>query len=295
MTELLVASVGATGLLLFLSGLPLRGPSLAHRVDPYVSGRHGTSSSGGVGRGWRAAVIRPLGRSRSVDRSLRDRLDAAGLVMSADSFRLEQLSWAVMAALGTTACAFVAYALGASIEPTAIPPLVLISLLSGFLGRDWWLSRQVAARQAALRDELPAAIDLITLSIMAGESIPAACARVAAILPTGIGAEFHRVVADVRAGTPVVDALEGFARRVPEVGVGRFVDAVITGIEKGAPLADTLRAQADDGREARRRYLLEVGGRREVLMLVPVVFLVMPVVVVFALYPGLVTLELLVP
>ncbi len=41
--------------------------------------------------------------------------------------------------------------------------------------------------------------------------------------------------------------------------------------------------------------LLEMGGRREVLMLVPVVFLIMPVVVVFALLPGLVSLELLVP
>jgi len=56
-----------------------------------------------------------------------------------------------------------------------------------------------------------------------------------------------------------------------------------------------LRAQADDGREARRRLLLEMGGRREVLMLVPVVFLIMPVVVLFALLPGLVSLELLVP
>ncbi|MFN2388126.1 MAG: pilus assembly protein TadB, partial [Actinomycetota bacterium] len=40
--------------------------------------------------------------------------------------------------------------------------------------------------------------------------------------------------------------------------------------------------------------LLETAGRREVLMLVPVVFLIMPVVVVFALYPGIVSLDLLV-
>jgi tight adherence protein C len=56
-----------------------------------------------------------------------------------------------------------------------------------------------------------------------------------------------------------------------------------------------LRGQADDARDARRRHLLELGGKKEVLMLVPVVFLIMPVVVVFALYPGLVTLDLLVP
>ena len=294
MTEFLIALVGVAGISLFLSGLPVRRLNLQLRVDPYVSGRFGRSSSG-VTSGWRAGVIRGLSRSRGDERSLRERLEAAGLASSVDAFRLEQFSWAVMAGVGAVVCAFVAYTFGGSIAPVPTAAFVLISSISGFLGRDWWLTRQVAARQAVVRDELPAAIDLITLSIMAGESVPAACARVAAIMPSGIGREFHRVVADVRSGTPAVEALESFARRVPEVGVGRFVDAVITGIEKGAPLADTLRAQADDGREARRRYLLEVGGRREVLMLVPVVFLIMPVVVVFALYPGLVTLELLVP
>ena len=93
----------------------------------------------------------------------------------------------------------------------------------------------------------------------------------------------------------MVEALETLKRRAPMTGVGRLVDALTTGIERGAPLADVLRAQANDGREARRRYLLETGGRREVLMLIPVVFLVMPVVVVFALLPGVVSLDLLVP
>jgi tight adherence protein C len=56
-----------------------------------------------------------------------------------------------------------------------------------------------------------------------------------------------------------------------------------------------LRAQADDVRESRRRELIELGGKREVLMLVPVVFLIMPVVVMYALLPGLVSLNLIVP
>jgi tight adherence protein C len=146
-----------------------------------------------------------------------------------------------------------------------------------------------------MRQELPSAIDLVTLSMMAGESVTAAFERVASLMPGGLGDEFRIVVADARAGMPIIESLEALARRVPEPGFARFVDALCTGIEKGTPLAETLRAQADDGREARRRYLLELGGRREVLMLVPVVFLIMPVVVLFALLPGLVSLDLLVP
>ncbi len=51
-----------------------------------------------------------------------------------------------------------------------------------------------------------------------------------------------------------------------------------------------LRAQAADVREFGKRALLEVGGRKEISMMVPVVFLLLPVTVLFALYPGLLTL-----
>jgi len=57
-------------------------------------------------------------------------------------------------------------------------------------------------------------------------------------------------------------------------------------------LADLLRAQAQDVRELSRRQLVESGGRREIAMTVPVVFLVLPVTVLFAVYPGLAVLDL---
>ena len=38
--------------------------------------------------------------------------------------------------------------------------------------------------------------------------------------------------------------------------------------------------------------LMETGGRKEVLMMVPVVFLILPVTVVFALFPGLAALRI---
>ena len=61
-------------------------------------------------------------------------------------------------------------------------------------------------------------------------------------------------------------------------------------IERGTPLADVLHAQALDVRELGKRALLDAGGRKEIAMLLPVVFLILPVTVLFALYPGLLTL-----
>jgi tight adherence protein C len=182
-----------------------------------------------------------------------------------------------------------------SVDPRALSVLTLLGGAMGVAARDWWLTRQVRARQTALQDELPTAIDLIALAILAGDSVPAAFARVAGLLRSGIGLELRAVVADIRAGASTLEALEALKTRVPVGGVTRLVDALHNGLERGSPLADVLRAQAEDGREARRRTLMEVAGRREVLMLVPVVFLIMPVVVAFALLPGLVALDLLVP
>ena len=56
--------------------------------------------------------------------------------------------------------------------------------------------------------------------------------------------------------------------------------------------SDVLRAQAVDVREAGRRSLLESAGKREIAMMVPVVFLVLPITVVFAVFPGLAVLRL---
>jgi len=52
-----------------------------------------------------------------------------------------------------------------------------------------------------------------------------------------------------------------------------------------------LRAQAQDAREAAKRGLLEVAGKKEVAMLVPVVFLILPMTILFAVFPGIFVLQ----
>jgi tight adherence protein C len=74
--------------------------------------------------------------------------------------------------------------------------------------------------------------------------------------------------------------------------VSRFAEGIAIAVERGTPLSDVLHAQAGDVREAGRRALIESGARREVLMMVPVVFLVLPVTVLFALFPGFYGLKL---
>ena len=63
--------------------------------------------------------------------------------------------------------------------------------------------------------------------------------------------------------------------------------------ERGIPLADALRSLAFDLREHDKRELIEVAGKKQISMLVPVVTLILPVAIVFAFYPGVVAIRTL--
>ncbi len=104
--------------------------------------------------------------------------------------------------------------------------------------------------------------------------------------------ELRATLASVRAGTPLARALEQLADRTGLPSLTRFAEGVAVAVERGTPLADVLRAQAQDVRESGRRALMEAGGKKEVAMMIPVVFLILPVTVVFAVYPSLATLRL---
>lgn len=104
--------------------------------------------------------------------------------------------------------------------------------------------------------------------------------------------ELALTLADVRSGTVLTTALARLENRVDSLHVTRLSEAIAVALERGTPLADVMRAQAADAREASRRALMEEGGRREIAQMVPVVFLVLPITVVFALFPGLFVLRL---
>ena len=289
----LLLSVGmAGGLVLLWSGLQAGGSAWERRINPYVAGLGGrvpTAGGGGLPLFESCARLLPKGGP-----SLSRRLASAGSPLSIEGFRYEQGVWSLVGAFAGAAVAGWAVTSGGSDALALAPVTVALGGFSGYAARDLRLTRSVAQRRARVVADLPLACDLLTLSIMAGEAVPAAFERVAAALPGDVGSAFRECVGDIRAGANTVEALQRLPEILPGPAVGRLADSLCVGIERGAPLADTLRAQCDDLRDSRRRGLMESGGRKEILMLVPVVFLILPVVVTFALYPGLVALELLV-
>lgn len=223
--------------------------------------------------------------------SIRRRLEQSGSAMTVEQFRAEQVVWgSVGLAAGLLLALTVGFARGFALVPLLL--IVVLATVSGAFARDRALTLAVRAREARMIAEFPAVAELLALAVGAGESPVGALERVATTTRGELSGELQRTLADARSGTPLGRALERMADRTSLPSIARFTDGVSVAVERGTPLAEVLRAQAQDAREVGRRALMETGGQKEVLMMVPVVFLVLPVTVLFAVFPGLSVLQL---
>ncbi|WP_127571292.1 type II secretion system F family protein [Georgenia faecalis] len=294
---------GGLGLWLVVVRIRATRPRLIDRVAPYLRERPRTSTllaepSASTPFATVEHLLGPvltdaarvLERLGSTSVSIRRRLQLSGTAMTLEEFRLEQVVWSAVGLAGGLLGALV---LGASGGIALLPSLALalIGAVLGAVGRDQVLSHRVTTRQRRLLTQLPAVAELLALAVGAGEGPAGAMERVSRTTRGELTAEIDRVLAESRSGVPLALALERMAGRTTQPAVARFAEGVAVAVERGTPLAEVLRSQARDAREAARRELMETGGKKEIAMMVPVVFLVLPVTVLFALFPGLAVLR----
>lgn len=317
MSALLGAALGLAagmGVVVTCARLPHRqAPTLDDRLVPYLrdvlrngwvpSERGRSPSTGGIGiHGVRAldgaalrsvatVVAARLGRALGGSESVRHRLERAGRSPDVERFRAEQVVWAAAGLV-------IGGSIGTSLwwrGVASVVPLTVLVLLAGAGGgalRDWMLSRDVARREQQMLEEFPTIAEMLALSVGAGEGPVAALERVTRLSSGELSAELTRALADVRAGATVPQAFADLGSRTGLAPLARFVDGVVVAVERGTPLADVLKAQAQDVREAGQRALMDTAGRREIAMMVPVVFMILPITVLFAVFPGFAFLRL---
>ena len=154
------------------------------------------------------------------------------------------------------------------------------------------LSSAITRRRRAILTEFPSIAELFALSVSAGESTTGALERITATARGELAEEFGKTLADMRAGSSLAAALKACGRRTQLPPLERFIDGILVALERGTPLADVVRAQAQDVRELSKRELMEAAGRKEVHMMVPLVFGILPLTVLFAVFPGIALLDI---
>lgn len=313
----LVGALLAGGLLLLLAAVASHGRvTLASRVTPWLrtTGEPSPRPAGRIPAGPGTApgiaatasgILTPflrraaqtvetvLGGSASVRRRL-ERCGAAGEDGDVHGFRVEQVQWGLVAFAVAVAWQTMGFLAGRSGLLSSLV-ICLGAFAVGVMLRDRRLSQAADARDRAVLAEFPVIAELLALAVASGEGPVAALDRVVRRSQGALSEELARVLAQTRTGTPVARAFEALAERTALPVVAQFAQGIAVSMDRGTPLADVLHAQAADVRDAGHRALVESAARREIYMLAPVVFLVLPVTVLFAFFPGVVGLRLVAP
>lgn len=292
------------GLWMIVSAIPRFGaPRLSDRVAPYIADispqafadvtrkqssplpffNSGTSmASALVGR-----VAELLPQPGSLDELA---LRQAGRGMTIAEYRARRALWLLGGVIAGTAIVG-ALSLVMSLSVLAMFAVPAVSGLAGFMLCGWYLQRRAKKRVAAISEQVPAVWEFLGLSVAAGEGLPDALRRVSHIGHGALIDELTAVDAQVELGVPVGFALQQLANELHIPSLSRGVEQIISALDRGTPIAAVLRDQAMDAREDAKRRLLEAAGQKEVAMLIPLIFLILPITIVFAVFPGLFVIQ----
>ena len=189
-------------------------------------------------------------------------------------------------------------ATGAGLLPFLALFLLLIDLITAlgmsfFLGigayflYDRYLTTLVNRQRDLIESEFPAIIEMLTLAIAAGETPISAFARIAERSNSLLAKEIRKVVSEVRAGGPFHESLDRMGRNLKSSTIRRFIDALVMAMVRGAPVVEVLHRHVAEARINQRNLVMDKAGKAETTMMVPIVFLILPISVLFALWPSI--------
>lgn len=135
--------------------------------------------------------------------------------------------------------------------------------------------------------ELPEIIDLLVVHLRAGDGIYRSFACVVPRTEGELAKELGRVLRAVQFGAAFGTELKKVAIALPQPQIIEFTNKVALALERGTPLAQMLSELGASTRAEIRNRLLRQAGKNETRMLIPLVFLILPITVLFAIYPSL--------
>jgi tight adherence protein C len=223
--------------------------------------------------GWRQIepFVRWLGVRVSglVSDDIRDKLDTqiglAGdfLGLTADEF----VALSILSGIGGLGAGWLFGAIG-GVGNLAVIPFGLVATALPYL-------QVTGAAQERLKDigrGLPYVIDLMAMAMSAGLDFPGAVRQVidkSSNPNDPLVEEFTLILQTLQLGRTRKDALQEFARRVPNETVIEFVGAVVQAEDRGNPVAEVLLIQATSSRQRRTVRAEEVAAQAGVKLVGP--------------------------
>ena len=134
--------------------------------------------------------------------------------------------------------------------------------------------------------EFPAMVELIAVLIAAGEPPIRAIQRVGERSVGVLANDFLNVIKKIEAGAGLSKSLELLSSTTSSDSIRRFSDTLILALERGTSLSDVLARQVQEIRNEHQTRLIEEAGKAEISLMIPVIFLILPISILFALWPS---------
>lgn len=161
----------------------------------------------------------------------------------------------------------------------------------GVYGPEIWLKKRIAARQLAVADELPDALDLLVVCVESGMGLDQAIERVQNELRESgpiISAELKLLTLELRAGKGRADALRALSDRVGQDDLSSLTSLLVQADIFGISVGRTLRVYSDAMRTKRSQRAEEKAAKLPVLLLLPLVLFILPSLFVAIMGPAVI-------
>ena len=142
-------------------------------------------------------------------------------------------------------------------------------------------------KESELNEELVNILQMLSIMISAGESPMMALRyisqRSVGYIPELIDQSFSKYESDRN----LAQTLEQIAIATGSSQVRRLTNSIQIAIQRGTPILDVLNNQVQSLNKQINLALLKKSGKSEIALLIPVVFLILPVSISFAIWPSI--------
>jgi tight adherence protein C len=162
---------------------------------------------------------------------------------------------------------------------------VLVGLF-GYVLPNLLLYNAGQKRELLMRNALPDAMDLLTISVEAGLGFDAAVSRVAKNGDGPLNQEFARLLQEMQIGRGRSEAMRAMAERTSLPDLKSFCLAMVQADSLGIPIARVLRIQSKEMRVKRRQRAEEKAQQVPIRMMIPLVLFILPCLFIVILGPA---------
>ena len=145
----------------------------------------------------------------------------------------------------------------------------------------------IYVKESEINEELVNILQMLSIMISAGESPMMALRyisqRSVGYIPTLINQSFSKY----ESGNNLTQTLEYIAAATGSSALRRLTNSIQIAIQRGTPILDVLNNQVQSLNKQINLALLKKSGKSEITLLIPVVFLILPVSISFAIWPSI--------